>query len=93
MDVTISELLELFLQSPLVTWVSAARSPTRGGGSRAPTCRGGGGRSSRPPNALPPFVPRQVKTFGALGGGGEDKLGMYMELADGVLLNRIMLQM
>lgn len=53
MDVTISELLELFLQSPLVTW---------------------------------------VKTFGALGGGGEDKLGMYMELADGVLLNRIMLQ-
>lgn len=50
---TISELLELFLQSPLVTW---------------------------------------VKTFGALGGGGEDKLGMYMELADGVLLNRIMLQ-
>ncbi|XP_072194652.1 protein Daple isoform X2 [Excalfactoria chinensis] len=53
MDVTISELLELFLQSPLVTW---------------------------------------VKTFGTLGGGGEDKLGMYMELADGVLLNRIMLQ-
>ncbi|XP_015720759.1 protein Daple isoform X2 [Coturnix japonica] len=53
MDVTISELLELFLQSPLVTW---------------------------------------VKTFGSLGGGGEDKLGMYMELADGVLLNRIMLQ-
>lgn len=93
MDVTISELLELFLQSPLVTWVSAARSPTWGGGSRAPTCRGVGGRSSRLPNALPPFVPRQVKTFGALGGGGEDKLGMYMELADGVLLNRIMLQM
>ncbi|XP_035183295.1 protein Daple isoform X2 [Oxyura jamaicensis] len=53
MDVTVSELLELFLQSPLVTW---------------------------------------VKTFGALSSGSEDKLGMYMELADGVLLNRIMLQ-
>uniref|UniRef100_A0A8B9ZTH5 Coiled-coil domain containing 88C n=1 Tax=Anas zonorhyncha TaxID=75864 RepID=A0A8B9ZTH5_9AVES len=53
MDVTVSELLELFLQSPLVTW---------------------------------------VKTFGALASGSEDKLGMYMELADGVLLNRIMLQ-
>lgn len=92
MDVTISELLELFLQSPLVTWVSAAGSPARGGGSRAPTCRGVGGRSSARTEP-PPFFPRQVKTFGALGGGGEDKLGMYMELADGVLLNRIMLQM
>ncbi|XP_075282281.1 protein Daple isoform X6 [Opisthocomus hoazin] len=53
MDVTVSELLELFLQSPLVTW---------------------------------------VKTFGALGSGDEDNLGVYMELADGVVLNKIMLQ-
>ncbi|XP_076201404.1 protein Daple isoform X1 [Aptenodytes patagonicus] len=53
MDVTVSELLELFLQSPLVTW---------------------------------------VKTFGALGSGDEDKLGVYMDLVDGVVLNRIMLQ-
>ncbi|XP_062432110.1 protein Daple isoform X3 [Rhea pennata] len=53
MDVTISELLELFLQSPLVTW---------------------------------------VKTFGPLGSESEDKLGMYMDLVDGVFLNKIMLQ-
>ncbi|KAM9291108.1 protein Daple [Morus bassanus] len=53
MDVTVSELLELFLQSPLVTW---------------------------------------VKTFGALGSGDGDNLGVYMDLADGVVLNKIMLQ-
>ncbi|XP_065492333.1 protein Daple isoform X2 [Caloenas nicobarica] len=53
MDVTVSELLELFLQSPLVTW---------------------------------------VKTFGELESGDEDNLGVYMDLVDGVVLNRIMLQ-
>ncbi|XP_061467950.1 protein Daple isoform X2 [Rhineura floridana] len=53
MDVTISELMELFLQSPLVTW---------------------------------------VKTFGPLGNDNEDKLAMYMDLVDGVFLNKIMLQ-
>ncbi|XP_074812224.1 protein Daple isoform X2 [Natator depressus] len=53
MDVTISELMELFLQSPLVTW---------------------------------------VKTFGPLGNENEDKLAMYMDLVDGVFLNKIMLQ-
>ncbi|KAM8807304.1 protein Daple [Eudromia elegans] len=53
MDVTISELLELFLQSPLVTW---------------------------------------VKTFGPLGSESEDRLGVYMELVDGVFLSKIMLQ-
>ncbi|XP_053923578.1 protein Daple [Cuculus canorus] len=53
MDVTVSELLELFLRSPLVTW---------------------------------------VKTFGALSSGDGDSLGVYMELADGVVLNKIMLQ-
>ncbi|XP_053140235.1 protein Daple isoform X2 [Hemicordylus capensis] len=53
MDVTISELLELFLQSPLVTW---------------------------------------VKTFGPLGNDDEEKLAMYMDLVDGVFLNKIMLQ-
>ncbi|XP_030905181.2 protein Daple isoform X2 [Melopsittacus undulatus] len=53
MDVTVSELLELFLQSPLVTW---------------------------------------VKTFGALGSGDGDNLGIYMDLVDGVVLNNIMLQ-
>ncbi|XP_074852732.1 protein Daple isoform X2 [Carettochelys insculpta] len=53
MDVTISELLELFLQSPLVTW---------------------------------------VKTFGPLGNENEDRLSMYMDLVDGVFLNKIMLQ-
>ncbi|NXD89605.1 DAPLE protein, partial [Chaetorhynchus papuensis] len=53
MDVTVSELLELFLQSPLVTW---------------------------------------VKTFGDLGSGDQDSLGVYMDLVDGVVLNKIMLQ-
>ncbi|XP_054256004.1 protein Daple [Indicator indicator] len=53
MDVTVSELLEQFLQSPLVTW---------------------------------------VKTFGALESGDEDNLGVYMDLVDGVVLNKIMLQ-
>ncbi|XP_038608801.1 protein Daple isoform X2 [Tachyglossus aculeatus] len=53
MDVTISELMELFLQSPLVTW---------------------------------------VKTFGPFGSANEDKLTMYMDLADGIFLNKIMLQ-
>ncbi|KAM7165442.1 protein Daple isoform 1-T1 [Macrochelys suwanniensis] len=53
MEVTISELMELFLQSPLVTW---------------------------------------VKTFGPLGNENEDKLTMYMDLVDGVFLNKIMLQ-
>ncbi|XP_037993287.1 protein Daple isoform X2 [Motacilla alba alba] len=53
MDVTVSELLELFLQSPLVTW---------------------------------------VKTFGDLGSGDQDNLGVYMDLVDGVVLNKIMLE-
>uniref|UniRef100_A0A7N4PGN5 Coiled-coil domain containing 88C n=1 Tax=Sarcophilus harrisii TaxID=9305 RepID=A0A7N4PGN5_SARHA len=53
MDVTISELLELFLQSPLVTW---------------------------------------VKTFGPFGSEKEDNLTMYMDLVDGIFLNKIMLQ-
>uniref|UniRef100_A0A8C3MZK8 Coiled-coil domain containing 88C n=1 Tax=Geospiza parvula TaxID=87175 RepID=A0A8C3MZK8_GEOPR len=53
MDVTVSELLELFLQSPLVTW---------------------------------------VKTFGDLGSEDQDNLGVYMDLVDGVVLNKIMLQ-
>ncbi|XP_043777683.1 protein Daple isoform X5 [Cervus elaphus] len=53
MDVTVSELMELFLQSPLVTW---------------------------------------VKTFGPFGSGNQDNLTMYMDLADGIFLNQIMLQ-
>ncbi|XP_006839636.1 PREDICTED: protein Daple [Chrysochloris asiatica] len=53
MDVTVSELMELFLQSPLVTW---------------------------------------VKTFGPFESGSQDNLTMYMDLADGILLNQIMLQ-
>nr|XP_033806895.1 protein Daple isoform X2 [Geotrypetes seraphini] len=53
MDVTVSELLQLFLESPLVTW---------------------------------------VKTFGPCGNENEDKLTMYMDLVDGIFLNKIMLQ-
>uniref|UniRef100_A0A8C8SHQ1 Coiled-coil domain containing 88C n=1 Tax=Pelusios castaneus TaxID=367368 RepID=A0A8C8SHQ1_9SAUR len=34
-----------------------------------------------------------VKTFGPLGNENEDKLTMYMDLVDGVFLNKIMLQM
>lgn len=39
-----------------------------------------------------PF-PRQVKTFGSFGSGNQDNLTMYMDLADGIFLNQIMLQM
>ncbi|XP_051006499.1 protein Daple [Acomys russatus] len=53
MDVTVSQLVELFLQSPLVTW---------------------------------------VKTFGPFGTGHQDNLTLYMDLADGIFLNQIMLQ-
>ncbi|XP_056402946.1 protein Daple isoform X2 [Hyla sarda] len=53
MDVTISQLLDLFLESPLVTW---------------------------------------VKTFGPCGNENESKLATYMDLVDGVFLNKIMLQ-
>ncbi|XP_071972765.1 protein Daple isoform X2 [Engystomops pustulosus] len=53
MDITISQLLDLFLESPLVTW---------------------------------------VKTVGPCGYENESKLVMYMDLVDGVFLNKIMLQ-
>ncbi|KAM5129304.1 LOW QUALITY PROTEIN: protein Daple [Mantella aurantiaca] len=53
MDVTISQLMDLFLDSPLVTW---------------------------------------VKTFGPCGTENENKLSMFMDLVDGVFLNKIMLQ-
>ncbi|XP_075138491.1 protein Daple isoform X2 [Leptodactylus fuscus] len=53
MDITISQLLDLFLESPLVTW---------------------------------------VKTVGPCGNENESKLAMYMDLVDGVFLNKIMLQ-
>lgn len=53
MDVTISQLLDLFLESPLVTW---------------------------------------VKTVGPCGNVNESKLATYMDLVDGVFLNKIMLQ-
>lgn len=36
---------------------------------------------------------RQVKTFGSFGNGSQDSLTMYMDLADGIFLNQIMLQM
>ena len=32
----------------------------------------------------------QVKTFGPLGSGSEDKLSMFMDLVDGVFLHKIM---
>ncbi|KAM4690163.1 protein Daple [Rhinophrynus dorsalis] len=53
MDITISQLMDLFLDSPLVAW---------------------------------------VKTFGPCGNENEGKLATYMELVDGVFLNKIMLQ-
>uniref|UniRef100_A0A9L0IMP0 Coiled-coil domain containing 88C n=1 Tax=Equus asinus TaxID=9793 RepID=A0A9L0IMP0_EQUAS len=37
-------------------------------------------------------VPSQVKTFGPFGSGSQDNLTMYMDLADGIFLNQIMLQ-
>ncbi|XP_075700446.1 protein Daple isoform X2 [Rhinoderma darwinii] len=53
MDITISQLLDLFLESPLVTW---------------------------------------VKTVGPCGNENESKVAMYMDLVDGVFLNKMMLQ-
>nr|P85120.1 RecName: Full=Protein Daple; Short=xDaple; AltName: Full=Coiled-coil domain-containing protein 88C; AltName: Full=Dvl-associating protein with a high frequency of leucine residues-like; Short=xDal [Xenopus laevis] len=53
MDTTISQQMDHFLESPLVTW---------------------------------------VKTFGPCGNENESKLAMYMELVDGVFLNKIMVQ-
>ncbi|KAG8449048.1 hypothetical protein GDO86_015922 [Hymenochirus boettgeri] len=53
MDGTISQLMEQFLESPLVTW---------------------------------------VKTFGPCGHENESKLAVYMDLADGAFLNKIMVQ-
>ncbi len=35
----------------------------------------------------------QVKTFGPLGSGSEDKLSMFMDLVDGVFLHKIMTHM
>lgn len=50
MDVTVSELMELFLQSPLVTWVSAPGScPIVG--APAPLPAAGGRRTPDPPGA------------------------------------------
>uniref|UniRef100_A0A803TD72 Coiled-coil domain containing 88C n=1 Tax=Anolis carolinensis TaxID=28377 RepID=A0A803TD72_ANOCA len=37
-------------------------------------------------------ISEDVKTFGPLGNENEDKLSMYMDLVDGVFLNKIMLQ-
>ncbi|XP_030641772.1 protein Daple [Chanos chanos] len=51
MDITVSELMSNFMESPLVIW---------------------------------------VKTFGPLGSGADDKLSMFMDLVDGVLLHKIM---
>lgn len=70
MDVTVSQLVELFLQSPLVTWVSARsgtgdrEAPCRVGVSRLPTRerapvpgrRGGGEGGLTPPEAQSPAV-------------------------------------
>ena len=39
------------------------------------------------------FPSPQVKTFGPFGSGSQDNLTMYMDLADGIFLNQIMLQM
>ncbi|XP_040268037.1 protein Daple isoform X2 [Bufo bufo] len=53
MEITISQLLDLFMESPLVSW---------------------------------------VKTFGPCGNETDSKLATYMDLVDGVFLNKIMLQ-
>lgn len=90
MDVTVSELLELFLQSPLVTWVSAVGS---GEAARGAALAQRWGRPSHPADPAVVHSSRQVKTFGELESGDEDNLGVYMDLVDGVVLNKIMLQM
>lgn len=35
----------------------------------------------------------QVKTFGPLGSGTDDKLSMFMDLVDGIFLHKIMTHM
>uniref|UniRef100_A0A8C5WWN7 Uncharacterized protein n=1 Tax=Laticauda laticaudata TaxID=8630 RepID=A0A8C5WWN7_LATLA len=45
-----------------------------------------------PPGLKLPLLEIPVKTFGLLESDNEDKLTVYMNLADGVFLNKIMLQ-
>lgn len=57
MDVTVSELLELFLQSPLVTWVSAGGRGGEAASGAASAQRGRGGRLG------PPAIPTTPLSF------------------------------
>ncbi|KAB0399368.1 hypothetical protein E2I00_017530, partial [Balaenoptera physalus] len=43
-------------------------------------------------NLTPSHQLNKVKTFGPFGSGNQDNLTMYMDLADGIFLNQIMLQ-
>lgn len=46
-----------------------------------------------PPSPNPTVLLPAGENLGALESGDEDNLGTYMDLVDGVVLNKIMLQM
>lgn len=87
-------LLEQFMSSPLVTWVSVHFPLTRSWFDllivREEPCgreRGGLGVT------VLLLLLFQVKTFGPLAGGNGTNLEEYVALVDGVYLNEVMLQM
>ncbi|MEQ2169955.1 hypothetical protein GOODEAATRI_030281 [Goodea atripinnis] len=102
MDVTLSELLASFMESPLVLWVRLTRQPVP--------------RSFWPSADFSTLwvscvcvlesmvwivscvcLRCQVRTLGPLGSGddvdSEERVSMYMELVDGVFLHKIMTHM
>lgn len=68
MDVTVSQLVELFLQSPLVTWVSASWPSS--------TPCGGAGDREAPWRVAFPFGSAHLFPLGVFGGGALLKLGV-----------------
>lgn len=85
-------LLEQFMSSPLVTWVSAHFPPARSLGSLFQGSLAAGERGGAGVTVLLLLL-FQVKTFGPLAGGSGTNLEEYVALVDGVYLNEVMLQM
>uniref|UniRef100_A0A803VTD8 Coiled-coil domain containing 88A n=1 Tax=Ficedula albicollis TaxID=59894 RepID=A0A803VTD8_FICAL len=79
-------LLEQFMSSPLVTWVSDHFPPLRRSRVYSLFERGGVGVT------VLLLLLFQVKTFGPLAGGNGTNLEEYVALVDGVYLNEVMLQ-
>ncbi|GLD75483.1 protein Daple-like protein, partial [Lates japonicus] len=90
MDVTLSELLATFMESPLVVWVS-------GSSTRTHSCDDDDAHellTSASFFKLFSSVSDQVQMLGPLGSrddvGSEERVSMFMELVDGVFLHKIM---